>query len=152
MYCSHKWRRAYFFCTFRCTQMSAEPSCTVSFCSFIIKIFVCAFSLQTNWASIRTDTSHWPMKWIPPSQNWLVINHIHYMKQQVNWTRILIRVTSQYGSFVDFSYSRNSAPKSHVYLLQRIYLIFFIGINFIKYFEIRNDEEVWISNIWKINL
>jgi len=25
------------------------------------------------------------MKWIPPSQNWLVIKHMHYMKQQVKF-------------------------------------------------------------------
>lgn len=116
LYCSHRWRGAYFCCTLKYKQMSAEPSCTGSFCWFVIKIFIYVFSLQMNWVSIRTDTSHWPMKWIPPSQNWLVINHIHCMKQQVNWTRILIRVTSQYGSFVDFSYSRDSASKSHVYL------------------------------------
>jgi hypothetical protein len=89
LYWLYKRRRAYFFWTFRCIQMSAEPFCTISLCWFIIEIFVCAFSLQTNWVSIRTDTSHWQMKWIPPSQNWLVISHIHYMNQQVNWTRIL---------------------------------------------------------------
>lgn len=122
--------------------MSAKPFCTISLCWFIIETFVCVFSQQTNWVSIRTDTSPWQMKWIPPSQNWLVINHIHYMNQQVNWSRILIRVTSQYGSFVDFSYSRSSASKSHVCLLQRIYLIYFIGINFVEYFEILNDKEV----------
>jgi hypothetical protein len=75
------------------TVMSAESPCSSSLCCSVTETFVYAFSPQTNWVSIRTDTSHWPMKWTLPSQNWLVINSIPNTTQQVNWTR----VTSQEG-------------------------------------------------------
>lgn len=34
---------------------------------------------QMNLASTKTDISLWPMKWIPRSPNWLVINTFRFV-------------------------------------------------------------------------
>jgi len=87
-------------------------------------------SPQTNLVSIRTDTSHWLMKWIPPSQNWLVIKHMHNMKQQVKYSGSFMRVASLQWQFGRLFTSRDSAFKSFICSRQKNNSHIFIVMKF----------------------
>lgn len=100
-----------FFCcvlsTFLCQRFN----------NFLLKVFLSAASssrqvchAKTNWASTRTDTSRWLMRWTPPSQNWPATKQhcrrlLNEMKRQENRVRRVTSTTWQFGRLFTFKHS-----------------------------------------------